>query len=129
MVYIVDAVLKGLDYFPDVSPEVREKLKLRFKRKKGFIFLQEQLKTLDIETYNSIALDNPHRLIRALEVCISSGLPYSSFKNKTKTPRNFKSVKIGLTADREIIYNRINQRVEIMLTNGLENEAKKTLPK
>lgn len=123
----VDAVLKGLDYFPNVPSEVREKLNVDLKEK-GITYLQDQLKKLDLETYNTIALENPHRLIRALEICIGSGQPYSSFKNKPKAPRNFKSIKIGLTAEREIIYNRINQRVDIMLANGLEDEAKKLYP-
>ena len=90
--------------------------------------MQEQLKELDIETYNTIAIDNPHRLMRALEVCIGSGIPYSTFKNKPKKIRNFESIKIGLNADREIIYNRINQRVDSMIVDGLLEEAKKLYP-
>mgnify|MGYP005991334085 CR=1 FL=1 len=119
----VDAVLKGLDYFPDVAPEIREALNKRLETE-GISVLQEQLKELDLETYNAIAIDNPHRLIRALEICIGSGLPYATFKNKPKEPRNFTSIKIGLNADREIIYNRINTRVDIMMENGLLEEAK-----
>lgn len=119
----VDAVLKGLDYFPEVAIEIREDLQNQLE-KNGLEPLQKQLKKLDIETYNTIALDNPHRVMRALEVCIGSGTPYATFKNKPKKKRNFKSIKIGLKADREIIYNRINQRVDIMLENGLLEEAK-----
>lgn len=119
----VDAVLKGLDYFPEVDPKIREKLTAEL-NEKGIEILQEKLKELDIETYNTIALDNPHRIMRALEVCIGSNTPYSTFKNKPKAPRNFNVIKIGLNADREIIYNRINQRVDIMLENGLLEEAK-----
>ena len=119
----VDAVLKGLDYFPEVDPKIREELTTEL-HEKGIEVLQEKLKELDIETYNTIALDNPHRIMRALEVCIGSNTPYSTFKNKPKAPRNFNSIKIGLNADREIIYNRINQRVDIMLKNGLLEEAK-----
>ena len=119
----VDAVLKGLDYFPEVSPKIREELTLKCKNE-GLTILQEELKKLDLETYNSIALDNPHRVIRALEICIGTGTPYSTFKNKPKAPRNFHSIKIGLNADREIIYNRINKRVDIMIENGLMEEAK-----
>ena len=92
--------------------------------KEGIEVLQKQLKELDLETYKLIAIDNPHRIMRALEVCIGSGIPYSTFKNKPKKPRNFKSIKIGLNADREIIYNRINQRVDAMIDNGLIEEAK-----
>ena len=119
----VDAVLNGLDYFPEVAPEIRETLLLKLK-KEGIEVLQKQLKELDLETYKLIAIDNPHRIMRALEVCIGSGIPYSTFKNKPKKPRNFKSIKIGLNADREIIYNRINQRADAMIDNGLIEEAK-----
>jgi len=119
----VDAVLHGLDYFPEVAPEIREALLLKLE-KEGIEVLQKQLKELDLETYKLIAIENPHRIMRALEVCIGSGIPYSTFKNKPKKPRNFKSIKIGLNADREIIYNRINQRVDAMIDNGLIEEAK-----
>ena len=123
----VDAALKGLDYFPDVDPAIRVSLTKELEEK-GIEHLQSKLKDLDPETYNSIAIDNPHRLIRALEICIGTNKTYSSFKNKPKTPRNFQSIKIGLTADREIMYNRINQRVDIMMNNGLLEEAKKLHP-
>ncbi len=123
----VDAVLKGLDYFPDVDPSIREKLNSELEEK-GIKSLQEKLKELDIETYNSIAIDNPHRLIRALEICIGTGNTYASYKNKPKSPRNFNSIKIGLTADREIMYDRINRRVDIMINNGLLEEAKNMYP-
>lgn len=119
----VDAVLKGLDYFPDVDPKIRENLTKELEEK-GIESLQNTLQQLDIETYNSIALDNPHRVMRALEICIGTGKTYSEFKNKPKSPRNFNVIKIGLTADREIIYNRINQRVDLMLEHGLLEEAK-----
>ena len=118
----VDAVLNGLDYFPEVATKTREALALRLE-KEGIKVLQEQLKELDLETYQSIAIENPHRIMRALEVCIGTGIPYSTFKNKPKKPRNFKSIKVGLNADREIIYNRINKRVDLMMQNGLLEEA------
>lgn len=123
----VDAVLKGLDYFPQVDANIRKKLIEKFEEQ-GIEVLQQQLKELDIETYNSIAIDNPQRIIRALEICIGTKTPYATFKNKPKAPRNFKSIKIGLTADRELIYNRINKRVDIMLENGLLEEAKSLHP-
>ena len=119
----VNAVTKGLDYFPDVDVSIREKLNTRLKTD-GLHALQEQLKQLDIEAYNTIAIDNPHRLIRALEICIGTNKPYSSFLNKVKIKRNFKTITIELTADREIIYNRINQRVDIMIDQGLIKEIK-----
>ncbi|XRE44684.1 tRNA dimethylallyltransferase [Tenacibaculum discolor] len=123
----VDAVLKGLDYFPDVDPQIRIDLTTELENK-GIEYLQKRLKELDIEAYNTIALDNPHRLIRALGICIGTGKTYSSFKNKPKTPRNFQTIKIGLTADREIMYDRINRRVNIMIEKGLIEEAKKLYP-
>ena len=122
-----NAVLEGFDDFPKVDPEIR--LKLNKQIEKGEIeILQNQLKELDSESYNSIEIENPHRLIRALEICVGTGKPYSSFKNKEKTKRNFIPIKIGLTADREIMYNRINKRVDLMLQEGLLEEAKKLYP-
>ena len=123
----IDAVLKGLDYFPKVAPEIRVELKKSLENN-GLSFLQNQLKELDIVSYNTIAIDNPQRLIRALEICIGSGKAYSSFLNKKTGNRNFISIKIGLTADREIIYDRINRRVDIMMENGLLAEAEKLIP-
>ncbi|MEO9571639.1 MAG: tRNA (adenosine(37)-N6)-dimethylallyltransferase MiaA [Polaribacter sp.] len=119
----VDAVLKGLDYFPKVDAKIREDLNNKL-QKEGLKSLQNKLKELDLETYNTIAIDNPQRVIRALEICVGSGTSYSTFKNKPKAPRNFHSIKIGLDAEREIIYNRINKRVDIMIANGLLEEAK-----
>lgn len=123
----VDAVLKGLDYFPDVDSQIRIDLTTELENN-GIEHLQNQLKSLDLEAYNTIAIDNPHRLIRALEICIGTGKTYSSFKNKPKTLRNFQSIKIGLKADREIMYDRINRRVDIMIEKGLIEEAKKLYP-
>lgn len=120
----VDAVINGLDYFPTVDSSIRENLNKQLKTE-GLEALQLQLKEIDLETYNTIAIDNPQRVIRALEVCIGSGKTYSSFKNKPKAIRKFKSIKIGLNADRDIIYNRINERVELMIQNGLLQEAEK----
>ncbi|TMM31072.1 tRNA (adenosine(37)-N6)-dimethylallyltransferase MiaA [Polaribacter aestuariivivens] len=120
----VDAVLKGLDYFPEVDIKIREQLTKEL-AEKGIEPLQQKLKELDIETYNTIAIENPHRLMRALEVCIGSSLPYSTFKNKPKKERNFIPIKIGLKADRAIIYDRINKRVDLMMDAGLLEEAKK----
>ncbi len=123
----VDAVTKGLDFFPDVAPTIRETLNLEL-QEKGLSHLQAQLKSLDAKTYNTITIDNPHRVIRALEVCIGTGQPYSSFLNHKNKQRPFKTVTIGLTADRDIVYNRINKRVDIMLAQGLLNEVKQLVP-
>lgn len=119
----VDAVTKGLDHFPEVDANIREELNIQLKTK-GLKSLQKQLQNLDPISYNTIAIDNPHRVIRALEICIGSGKPYSSFLNRDKGKRNFKTITIGLTADRAMIYNRINQRVNIMIKEGLLNEVK-----
>ena len=122
-----NAVINGLDYFPKVSPTIREQLNLQIENGE-LEKLQNQLKKLDVESYNTIEIENPHRLIRALEICIGTGMPYSSFKNKEKRRRNFKAIKVGLTAPREIMYQRINQRVDIMIQQGLLEEAKKLHP-
>lgn len=122
-----NAVIDGLDYFPEVNPEIR--IQLNQQLENGELkLLQTKLKELDIESYNTIEIENPHRLIRALEICIGTGKPYSAFKNKDKEKRNFIPIKIGLTADREIMYNRINKRVDLMLEEGLLEEAKKLYP-
>ena len=119
----VDAVTKGLDDFPQIDPTVRETLNDELTNK-GLEHLQNQLKTLDPIAFNQIAMDNPHRVIRALEICIGSGQPYSSFLNKPKPKRPFKTISIGLDADRPIIYERINTRVDQMMALGLLDEAK-----
>jgi len=119
----VNAVTNGLDYFPDIDPSIRETLNKRLKTE-GLEPLQEQLKELDSKSFETIAIDNPKRVIRALEVCLGSGQPYSSFLKQTQTKRPFKVITVGLSADREIIYNRINQRVDMMLEKGLLKEAK-----
>lgn len=123
----VDALTKGLDDFPDVDESIRKKLNKRLKDE-GLTSLQNQLKRLDIKTFKTIAIDNPHRVIRALEICIGTGKPYSSFLNKEKNKRYFKTITIGLTAERDIIYNRINKRVDLMIEQGLLNEAKTLFP-
>ena len=122
-----NAVLEGFDDFPEIDPEIREKLNKQIENGELKI-LQNQLKELDPESYNSIEIENPHRLIRALEICIGTGKPYSSFKNKDKTKRNFIPIKIGLTAKRETMYRRINRRVDLILQEGLLEEAKKLYP-
>ncbi|PKB44006.1 tRNA dimethylallyltransferase [Cellulophaga sp. RHA19] len=119
----VDAVTKGLDSFPKIDASVRASLNTLFE-KEGITALQQKLENLDPEYYNKVDKDNPHRLIRALEVCIGSGKPYSTFLNQEKPKRPFNVITIGITADREIIYDRINTRVDLMEQNGLLNEAK-----
>ena len=123
----VDAVLKGFDHFPEVDKSIRENLTKRLENE-GLESLQEELKELDMETYNSIAIDNPQRVTRALEICIGTNKPYSSFLGKAKEKREFRSIKIGLNGDRQKIYDRINFRVDLMILNGLLDEAKKLHP-
>ena len=123
----VDAVTNGLDYFPEVDSSIRKSLNQQLENK-GIQHLQKQLKDLDPKTFETIAIDNPHRIIRALEICIGTGRPYSSFLNKDKEKRNFKTISIGLTAERQLIYNRINKRVDIMMEQGLLKEVESLLP-
>lgn len=123
----VKSILEGLDYFPEVDPEIRQDLNRIFETE-GIAKLQMQLKEMDPDYFSKADTENPHRLIRALEICIGTGKPYSSFLAKDKEPRNFKNISIGLTADREIIYDRINRRVNIMMEEGLLEEAKRLFP-
>ncbi|MBC3848016.1 tRNA (adenosine(37)-N6)-dimethylallyltransferase MiaA [Winogradskyella echinorum] len=123
----VKAVSKGLDYFPEVDTTIRTKLNAQLEAK-GLNPLQEQLKTLDHKAYKTIAIANPQRVIRALEICIGTGKPYTSFLTNPEKSRNFKTISIGLNAERSIIYDRINQRVDIMVKNGLLNEVEALIP-
>lgn len=122
----VDAVNKGLNNFPDVKSEVKEKLQLAYEDK-GLVYLQEKLQRLDPEYYQKVDIQNHVRLLRALEVCLSTGKPYSSFLNQEKPERKFKSIYIGLKAPREELYARINKRVDLMIEAGLLNEVKSVL--
>ncbi|MEN8124980.1 MAG: tRNA (adenosine(37)-N6)-dimethylallyltransferase MiaA [Bacteroidota bacterium] len=123
----VDAVLNGMDDFPDIDSKIREQLKFDL-QENGIEYLQNQLKDLDLETYQKIDINNHQRLIRTLEICLGTGKPYASFLNKKKKERSFIPIKIGITAPRDIIYNRINQRVDIMIEQGLIKEAEKLYP-
>jgi tRNA dimethylallyltransferase len=123
----VDAVCNGLDEFPEVEDTIREELKLQLEEK-GIEFLQNKLRELDPDYFKSADTQNPQRVIRALEVCLVSGKPFSSFRKNKAVERNFKVVKIGLTAPRAVIYQRINQRVDIMMKQGLLKEAEKLYP-
>ncbi len=123
----VDAVISGLDEFPEVDPKIRETLNEKLK-KSGLESLQKELKRLDPEYYKKVDLENPHRLIRALEVCRAANKPYTSFLNQRKPERSFKSLYIGIDAPRDIVYQRINSRVDIMMEVGLLEEAKKLYP-
>jgi tRNA dimethylallyltransferase len=129
----VDAVLKGFDEFPDIEDGVRTEINSKFDAL-GIEFLQYKLQELDPNYYNKLekenpqTLQNPQRMKRFVEVCIGSGLPYSSFIGKRKNERNFTPIIIGLESDREIMYDRINQRVDLMFEAGLVEEVKQLLP-
>ncbi|KUF42546.1 tRNA (adenosine(37)-N6)-dimethylallyltransferase MiaA [Myroides marinus] len=123
----VNAILNGLDDFPDVDPSIREGLNKDLEEK-GLPYLQNMLKELDPIHYEKVAIDNPQRVTRALEICIGTGKPYSSFLNIKKHIRNFTPIVIGLEADREKMYERINKRVDIMMDNGLLKEAEALYP-
>lgn len=124
----VNAVLKGFDDFPDIAPSVRENIRENFENH-GIIYLQNELQQRDPDYYTKIlqenpqTLQNPQRMMRFVEVCIGSGKTYSSFLNQKKNSRNFTPIVIGLEADRELMYDRINQRVDLMLQAGLLKEA------
>lgn len=129
----VDAVLKGFDEFPEIPSTIREKVILNYNQL-GISYLQEQLATLDSEYYNKIKLENPQtlqnpqRMMRFVEVCLGTGKPYCSFLNQKKSNRNFNAIIIGIEAERNLIYDRINQRVELMMSEGLLAEAEKLYP-
>ncbi len=119
----VDAVIYGLNTFPEIPAGKREELEKRL-LDKGIESLQAVLKEKDPVYYASADIKNPRRLIRALEVIETSGKPYSSFRKGMNTNREFDTIFIGLDADREIIYDRINRRVDLMIEEGLIDEAK-----
>ena len=129
----VDAILKGFDDFPDIDNSIREKINTDFEQL-GIDYLQNKLKELDAEYYQKIKLENPQtlqnpqRMKRFVEVCIGTGKPYSSFLNQKKNQRRFTPIIIGLEAEREIMYNRINQRVDIMIKEGLVKEVEGLFP-
>ncbi|UZO79377.1 tRNA (adenosine(37)-N6)-dimethylallyltransferase MiaA [Aquimarina sp. ERC-38] len=119
----IDAVTKGLDVFPVVRPEIKEEVAALYKNE-GFASVQKLLIENDPEYSKIVDLQNIQRVLRALEVTLSSSQPYSSFLTNAVKTRNFTPVFIGLTADRTVIYERINKRVEKMITEGLIEEVK-----
>ena len=118
----LDVINYGLDQVPKSDENIRNILNNEFKLK-GLHHIQNELKKKDLISFNNIDLNNHRRIIRALEVTISSGKPYSSFLMKKNVKRNFKTIEIGLKDDRELIYNRINTRVDKMIEDGLVNEV------
>ena len=122
MLYI-DAICKGIDEIPDIPAEIRESVQNQF-RTEGLESIRLQLKKLDPEYYHSVDLKNHARIIHALEVCLLTGKTYSSFRLNRNKQRSFKIVKIGLNCDRELLHNKINNRVDKMFAHGLEKEAR-----
>ncbi len=117
-----DAVTKGLDKFPKIDPDIRKQLNKVY-AENGIGKLQQQLKAEDPSYYEKVDKENPHRLIRALEVCMGTGKPYSTFLTKAKKLRSFRTITIGLKADRNLVYDRINTRVDDMIAQGLVSEV------
>lgn len=123
----IDSVCEGTDDIPDVDQLSREKY-IRMYDEQGIEALRIALKILDPEHYTKVDLKNPKRIMRALEICESTGKPYSSFLRKNKRVRDFRIIKIGLTRERDELYSRINTRVDEMIQSGLEEEARSLLP-
>jgi tRNA dimethylallyltransferase len=129
----VDAVLKGFDDFPDIDANVRDEVRANFETN-GIDYLQEILKEHDPNHYallsetNPQTLVNPQRMMRFCEVCLSSGKPYSSFLHQKTKERHFTPIVIGLEAERDVMYSRINHRVDLMMNDGLVAEAQQLYP-
>lgn len=122
MLYI-DAVCKGLDEMPHVSAELREQVQQQYAAN-GLEWLQAQVKEADPQYFGEADIQNPQRLLHALEICLAGGRPYSSFRLGSRKERPFRVVKIGLTRPREELYTRINARVDNMLAQGLLEEVR-----
>lgn len=123
----VKSLCEGMDDLPEVEPALRQQLSDRLKRE-GLEALAEQLRELDPTFYEVVDRKNPARVLRALEVCIATGKPYSALRTGVKRERPFNIVKIGVTMERAVLYERIDRRVDIMVEAGLEQEALKVYP-
>ncbi|GEC79929.1 tRNA (adenosine(37)-N6)-dimethylallyltransferase MiaA [Flavobacterium aquatile] len=129
----VDAVLKGFDDFPEINSTIRDEVRANYEQL-GIEYLQTILKEKDSDYFNLLSsnnpqtLQNPQRMMRFVEVCLGSNQPYSSFLNQKKNSRNFTPIIIGLEAERQVMYDRINHRVDIMMHEGLLAEAEKLFP-
>ena len=121
--FYIDAFCRGLDDFPPVDMELRESLNRRL-REEGVESLRLDLKRLDPESYSSMDIANGQRVLRALEVCLTAGRPYSSFKTSSSRKRNFSIEKTGLIRPRDVLYDRINRRVLGMVDSGLVEEVR-----
>ena len=126
MMYI-DAVCKGIDDIPTVTPEIREAIYQQFAQE-GLAPILEELKAADPKHYEEVDRQNYKRVIHAVEICRMTGKPYSSFRTNTRKSRPFQIIKVGLTRDREELYDRINRRVDVMMEEGLLEEARGVYP-
>ena len=123
----IKAVCEGLDNIPEVAPETRQAL-MKELEDKGLPMLLQELKEKDPEFFKQADIQNPHRVIRALEVIRGTGRAYSSFRKRQPEKRMFSTIKTGLERPREELYHRINQRMEVMIEEGLFDEARKLFP-
>lgn len=126
MMYI-DAVCNGIDDIPTVDTQIRQRLKERYEQE-GLESIIQELRQLDPEYYNIVDKKNHKRVIHALEICLSTGKAYSSFRHNVRKTRPFQIIKIGLTRNREELYSRIDQRVDEMISSGLLKEAANMYP-
>lgn len=118
----MDALINGIDDFPEIPPSIRHDLNAQL-QKEGLKSLQDELKQKDPEYFDKVDLNNPHRLIRALEVCRSSNSPYSSFLNKSSNKLPYRILHFGIKIERALLYSRINERVDLMVNEGLFTEV------
>jgi tRNA dimethylallyltransferase len=123
----IKAICEGFDELPTACPEIRKKLNQQF-GENGITYLRNQLKLADPAYYSQVDLNNPQRLIRALEVFEHTGVPFSAYRKSAANPRPFNSIKIGIDLPREVLYQRINQRVDEMVKQGLVEEVRSLLP-
>ncbi len=123
----VDALCHGMDSLPDADPELRERLMRRLAAN-GLDDLLAELQHFDPEYYDKVDRSNPQRIIRALEVCLQTGRPYTELRNGKRQKRDFRIMKIGTSLPREVLYDRIDRRVDAMIAAGLEQEARTLYP-
>lgn len=121
--FYIDALVNGLDDFPSADLELRAELTARL-QEEGVESLRQELRMLDPESYAAIDIANGQRVVRALEVCLMTGKPFSSFKTARTKKRDFEIEKIGLTRPRDVLYDRINRRVVQMIDDGLVDEVR-----
>ena len=121
--FYVDALVNGLDDFPSADLQLRSELMARL-HEEGVESLRQELRMLDPESYATIDIANGQRVVRALEVCLMTGKPFSSFKTSSRKARDFEIEKIGLTRPRDVLYDRINRRVVRMVDDGLVEEVR-----